>query len=295
MGKYNSTKKLSPELNMINSIDPSTFKKGKAYVAATSYKFGDYTPYLYKTEDYGKSWSLITDGINSNYFTRVIRSDKKREGLLYAGTEWGMYISFDDGNSWSEFQLNLPVTSIRDLEVKDNDLVVATHGRSFWIIDDLTPLHQLNNDNQNDDAILFKPALSYRMAQSGGRNRPNNLLSGQNHPNGVIINYYIKNLQKGDYIRIDIENKDGSVIRTFTNNKDKHSKIENNDINKMVGNPVLSNPNDIDNALSSDNLVSLSPRSGGNRLIWDMRYPGFRSFEGMVLYSSPNVGPKVAP
>ena len=288
-------KKLSPELNMINSIDPSTFKKGKAYVAATSYKFGDYTPYLYKTEDYGKSWSLITGGINSNYYTRVIRSDKKREGLLYAGTEWGMYISFDDGNSWSEFQLNLPVTSIRDLEVKDNDLVVATHGRSFWIIDDLTPLHQLNIDNQNDDAILFKPDLSYRMAQSGGRNRPNNLLYGENHPNGVIINYYIKNLKEGDYIRIDIENKDGSVIRTFTNNKDKNSKIENNDVNKMVGNPVLSNPNDIDNALSSDNLVSLSPRSGGNRLIWDMRYPGFKSFEGMVLYSSPNVGPKVAP
>ena len=288
-------KKLSPELNMINSIDPSPFKKGKAYVAATSYKFGDYTPYLYKTEDYGKSWSLITDGINSNYYTRVIRSDKKREGLLYAGTEWGMYISFDDGNSWSEFQLNLPVTSIRDLKVKDNDLVVATHGRSFWIIDDLTPLHQLNNNNQNDDAILFKPDLSYRMAQSGGQNRPNNLLYGENHPNGVIINYYIKNLKEGDYVRIDIENKDGSVIRTFTNNKDKNSKIENNDVNKMVGNPVLSNPNDIDNALSSDNFGSLSPRSGGNRLIWDMRYPGFKSFEGMVLYSSPNVGPKVAP
>ena len=288
-------KKLSPELNMINSIDPSPFKKGKAYVAATSYKFGDYTPYLYKTEDYGKSWSLITDGINSNYYTRVIRSDKKREGLLYAGTEWGMYISFDDGNSWSEFQLNLPVTSIRDLAVKDNDLVVATHGRSFWIIDDLTPLHQLNDNNHDDDAILFKPDISYRMAQSGGRNRPNNLLSGQNHPNGVIINYYIKNLQEGDNIRIDIENKDGSVIRTFTNNKDKYSNIENNDVNKMVGNPVLSNPNDIDNALSSDNLVSLSPSSGGNRLIWDMRYPGFKSFEGMVLYSSPNVGPKVAP
>ena len=288
-------KKLSPKLNMINSIDPSPFKKGKAYIAATSYKFGDYTPYLYKTEDYGKTWSLITDGINSNYYTRVIRSDKKREGLLYAGTEWGMYISFDDGNSWSKFQLNLPVTSIRDLAVKDNDLVVATHGRSFWIIDDLTPLHQLNDNNHDDDAILFKPDLSYRMAQSGGWNRPNNLLSGQNHPNGVIINYYIKNLQEGDYIRIDIENKDGSVIRTFTNNQDKYSKIENNDVNKMIGNPVLSNPNDIDNALSSDNLGSLSPKSGGNRLIWDMRYPGFKSFEGMVLYSSPNVGPKVAP
>ena len=287
-------KKISPELNMINSIDPSPFKKGKAYIAATSYKFGDYTPYLYKTEDYGKSWSLITDGINSSYYTRVVRSDKKREGLLYAGTEWGMYISFDDGNSWSKFQLNLPVTSIRDLEVKDNDLVVATHGRSFWIIDDLTPLHQLNHDNHDDDAILFKPDLSYRMAQSGRSSRPNNLLSGQNHPNGVIINYYIKNLKDDDYLKIDIENKDGSVIRSFTNNKGEYSQIENND-NKMVGNPVLSNPNDIDNALSSNNLGSLSPKSGGNRLIWDMRYPGFKSFEGMVLYSSPNVGPKVTP
>ena len=288
-------KKLSPELNMINSIDPSPFKKGKAYIAATSYKFGDYTPYLYKTEDYGKSWKLITDGINSSYYTRVVRSDKKREGLLYAGTEWGMYISFDDGNSWSKFQLNLPVTSIRDLEVKDNDLVVATHGRSFWIIDDLTPLHQLNEYNQDDDAILFKPDLSYRMAQSGGWNRPNNLLSGQNHPNGVIINYYIKELQEDDYLRIDIENKDGSIIRSFTNNKDKYSQVGNNDKSIMVGNPVLSNPNDIDNALSSDNLVSLSPKNGGNRLIWDMRYPGFKSFEGMVLYSSPNVGPKATP
>lgn len=288
-------KKLSPELNMINSIDPSPFKKGKAYIAATSYKFGDYTPYLYKTEDYGKSWKLITDGINSSYYTRVVRSDKKREGLLYAGTEWGMYISFDDGNSWSKFQLNLPVSSIRDLEVKDNDLVVATHGRSFWIIDDLTPLHQLNEYNHDDDAILFKPDLSYRMAQSGGWNRPNNLLSGQNHPNGVIINYYIKELQEDDYLRIDIEDKDGSIIRSFTNNQDKYSQVGNNDKSIMVGNPVLSNPNDIDNALSSDNLESLSPRDGGNRLIWDMRYPGFKSFEGMVLYSSPNVGPKATP
>ena len=288
-------KKLSPELNMINSIDPSPFKKGKAYIAATSYKFGDYTPYLYKTEDYGKSWKLITDGINSSYYTRVVRSDKKREGLLYAGTEWGMYISFDDGNSWSKFQLNLPVTSIRDLEVKDNDLIVATHGRSFWIIDDLTPLHQLNEYNHDDDAILFKPDLSYRMAQSGGWNRPNNLLSGQNHPNGVIINYYIKELQEDDYLRIDIENKDGSIIRSFTNNQDKYSQVGNNDKSIMVGNPVLSNPNDIDNALSSDNLESLSPKNGGNRLIWDMRYPGFKSFEGMVLYSSPNVGPKATP
>jgi len=278
---------LSPKLNMINSIDTSPFKKGKAYVAATSYKFGDYTPYLYKTEDYGKSWDLITNGINPNYYTRVVRSDKKREGLLYSGTEWGMYISFDDGLSWSDFQLNLPITSIRDLHVKDNDLVVATHGRSFWVIDDLTPLHQLSNDIKDNDVILFKPDLSYRLSQSGGWRSPNTLLNGENHPNGVIINYYLKEYKEDDFIKIEILNKDGSVIRSYTNNKDKLIKESNK--------PVLSNTNDIDYALSSSNIRSISPSSGGNRLIWDMRYPGFVSFEGMVLYSSPNTGPKVTP
>ena len=278
---------LSPKLNMINSIDVSPFKKGKAYVAATSYKFGDYTPYLYKTEDYGKSWDLITNGINPNYYTRVVRSDKKREGLLYSGTEWGMYISFDDGLSWSNFQLNLPITSIRDLHVKDNDLVVATHGRSFWVIDDLTPLHQLNNNIKDNNIILFKPDISYRLSQSGGWRPPNTLLNGENHPNGVIINYYLKDYKEDDFIKIEILNKNGSVLRSYTNNKEKLIK----DSNK----PVLSNTNDIDYALSSSNIRSISPSSGGNRLVWDMRYPGFVSFEGMVLYSSPNTGPKVTP
>ena len=278
---------LSPKLNMINSIDVSPFKKGKAYVVATSYKFGDYTPYLYKTEDYGKNWDLITNGINPNYYTRVVRSDKKREGLLYSGTEWGMYISFDDGLSWSNFQLNLPITSIRDLHVKDNDLVVATHGRSFWVIDDLTPLHQLNNNIKDNNIILFKPDISYRLSQSGGWRPPNTLLNGENHPNGVIINYYLKEYKEDDFIKIEILNRNGSVIRSYTNNKEKLIK----DSNK----PVLSNTNDIDYALSSSNIRSISPSSGGNRLVWDMRYPGFVSFEGMVLYSSPNTGPKVTP
>ena len=278
---------ISPKLNMINSIDISPFKKGKVYIAATSYKFGDYTPYLYKSEDYGKSWDLITNGISKDYYTRVVRTDKKREGLLYAGTEWGMFISFDDGASWNEFQLNLPITSIRDLKVKDNDLVVATHGRSFWMIDDLTPLHQLNNEIANDEAILFKPDVSYRLAQSGGWRKPNTLLVGENHPNGVIINYYIKNYDSNDFVKIDILKKDGTTIRSFTNDKNK-LKIKTNK-------PVLSNENDIDYALSASNIKSINPHSGGNKLIWDMRYPGFVSFDGMVLYSSPNTGPKVVP
>ena len=278
---------MSPKLNMINSIDISLFKKGKAYVAATSYKFGDYNPYLYKTEDYGKNWTLITNGIKSNYYTRVIRSDKKREGLLYSGTEWGMYISFDDGNSWKPFQLNLPITSIRDLIIKDNNLIVATHGRSFWIIDDLTPLHQLNDNVLLSESYLYKPDISYRMQQSGGWGRSNNLLNGVNHPNGVIINYTLKEFNENDYVKIDIVDNNNNLIRSFTNNKEK--------LLSSLEKPVLSNTNDIEYALSGNNIKSLSPKSGGNKLIWDMRYPGFKSFDGMILYSSPNVGPKAVP
>ena len=133
-----------------------------------------------------------------------------------------MFISFDDGNSWKPFQLNLPVTSIRDLHVRDNDLIAATHGRSFWMIDDLTPLHQLDNDVSQSNSTLFKPDISYRLAQSGGWRKPNTLLVGENHPNGVIINYYIRNYNsENDFVKIDILNKDGSIIRTFTNDVGK--------------------------------------------------------------------------
>ena len=279
---------ISPKLNMINSIDVSPFKDGTAYVAATSYKFGDYTPYLYKTSNYGDTWELITNGIKSNYYTRVIRSDKVVEGLLYAGTEWGMFISFDDGKSWSSFQLNLPITSIRDLKVKENDLIAATHGRSFWMIDDLTPLHQLSQEIINKNFYLFKPDKSYRMHQSGGWGRVNTKLVGENHPNGVIINYYIKNLKEKDKVRIDILDSENKIIQSYSNKN--LDDTENND-----SKPVLSNSQDIDYALTGMNIKSLKVKSGGNRLIWDMRYPGFTSFDGMVLYSSPNVGPKAIP
>tara|TARA_B100001778_G_scaffold334273_1_gene345082 strand:- start:311 stop:3499 length:3189 start_codon:yes stop_codon:yes gene_type:complete len=278
-------KSISPRLNMINSIDISSFDKGKAYVAATSYKFGDYTPYVYKTNDYGESWTLITKGINKNYYTRVIRADKKRPGLLYAGTEWGMFISFDDGNSWKSFQLNLPITSIRDIHIKENDLIVATHGRSFWIIDDLTPLHQLSNNLTSKNSHLYKPDISYRM--QSGWNGSGSLLNGENHPNGVIINYFVKNIKNEDFIKIEIFNQEEKLIRSFTNNKQKL-------ISSSVK-PVSSNSNDIDYALSGKNIKSLNPVNGGNRLVWDMRYPGYKTFEGMVFYSSPNVGPKVIP
>jgi photosystem II stability/assembly factor-like uncharacterized protein len=260
---------LSPKLNMINCIDPSPFREGTAYVAATSYKFGDYTPYLYKTTDYGKSWTLITQGIKANHYTRAIRSDKVREGLLYAGTEWGMYLSFDDGKNWQSFQLNLPVTSIRDLHVRDNDLIAATHGRSFWMIDDLTPLHQLSDAVSGSRFHLFTPDNAYRLQQSGW-GRHNMKLEGENHPNGAIINYYVEKLEDTDTVLLDILDASGNPVQQFSNKavEDRHD-------------PSAIRP--------------LKVRSGGNHFIWDLRYPGFTSFEGMVLYSSPNLGPKAVP
>ncbi len=254
---------MSPELNMMNCIDVNPFVKGGAYVAATAYKFGDYTPYLYKTTDYGKTWQLITAGIDQTAYTRAIRADKTRPGLLYAGTEWGMYISFDDGASWQSFQLNLPIVSIRDLHVRDNNLIAATHGRGFWLLDDLTPLHQLNDEVAARHFYLFKPKDAIRMNQ-GGRGRPDFKLQGKNHPAGVVFYSYFKDLQETDSVVLTIMEADGDVIRTFSNKaKDKKDRMK--------------------------------VKKGGNSFVWDMRYPGFKEFKGMVLYSSPNRGPKAVP
>ena len=259
----NVTPKGSPKFNMMNCIDIHPFKKGAAYLAATHYKFGDYTPYLYKTSNYGKTWELITKGIPSNHYTRAIRADKTREGLLYAGTEWGMYISWDDGANWKPFQLNLPITAIRDLHVRDNMLIAATHGRAFWIIDDLGPIQQLDNKLTSVGHHLFKPKPAYRMAQ-GGRGIANTKLVGENHPNGVLLNYFIKDYDPMRKVELRIEETDGSLIRLFANNaKEKKNKLKINE-NK-------------------------------NRFVWDMRYDGFKEFKGLVLYSSPNLGPKAVP
>ncbi len=258
------TPKGSPKFNMMNCIDIHPFKKGSAYLAATHYKFGDYTPYLYKTNDYGKTWELITNGIPDTYYTRAIRADKTREGLLYAGTERGMFISWDDGKNWKTFQLNLPLTSIRDLHIRDNMLIAATHGRSFWMIDDLGPIQQLNSEIANSTHYLFNPKPAYRMAQSGGWGTPNTRLVGENHPNGVLFNYFIKDYKPEMKVELRIEEVDGTLIKSYTNKaKDRKDKL------------------------------NVSTKE--NRFVWDMRYEGFKEFPGMVLYSSPNNGPKAVP
>ncbi|WP_020607006.1 VPS10 domain-containing protein [Spirosoma spitsbergense] len=257
----NVTPPMSPKVNMINAVEVNPFVKGGAYIAATAYKFGDYTPYIYKTLDYGKTWTVVTKGIPADEFVRVVRADPKRKGLLYAGTEKGVWVSFDDGERWSKLQLNLPPVPIHDLAVKNDNLIAATHGRSFWLIDDLTPLHQVSKDVASKDAVLYKPMPSYRMA---GSNKREAALEGENHPNGVLIHYFIKNIDDKSDVRLDILESDGDTIRSFSNK-------------------------------AKEKANQLTVKAGGDRFVWDMRYPGYKTFPGMVFYGSPNLGPKAVP
>ncbi len=257
----NVTPSVSPKYNMMNSVEVNPFVKGGAYVAATSYKFGDYTPYIYKTLDYGKTWTVMTKGIPKDEFVRVVRADPKRKGLLYAGTERGVWVSFDDGESWSKLQLNLPPVPIHDLAIKNDNLIAATHGRSFWLIDDLTPLHQLRSDLAAKEAILYQPMPTYRMAGTSKRDAQ---LEGENHPNGVMIHYFIKKTDPAAEVRLDILESNGTLIRSFSTKAKEKADL-------------------------------LKVKSGGDRFVWDMRYPGYKTFPGMVFYGSPNLGPKAVP
>ena len=260
----NVTPPMSPKYNMMNCIDVNPFVKGGAYVVATSYKFGDTTPYVYKTTDFGKSWSVITSGIPKEEFVRTVRADPKRQGLLYAGTEKGMWISFDDGASWNKFQLNLPPVPIHDLAVKNDNLIAATHGRSFWIIDDLTPLHQLSKEMIVKEFDLFQPMPSYRMASKEGYSDVDRKLEGENHPGGVMVHYFIKNVDDKSDIKIDILEMNGALIKSFTNK-------------------------------AKEKVDQVIAKTGGNRFVWNMRHPGYKTFPGMVYYGSPNAGPKAVP
>ncbi len=254
----NVTPKQMPTWAMVNSIDASHFDEGSAYIAATLYKEGDFRPYLYKTSDFGATWTTITSGIDAEHFTRVVRADPKRKGLLYAGTETGMYISFDDGASWNPFQLNLPIVPITDLTIKENNLVVATQGRSVWIIDDLTVLHQLHS-YATDKAVLYGPKDSYRTKGGGGRESKT---AGTNHPNGVITHFYLP--KEDSKVALRFTNAAGDTLATYgTEEKEKKNKLK---IEK-----------------------------GGNTFVWNTRGLGAKKLEGMILWWANLDGPKAVP
>ena len=256
----NVTPKNLPEWMMINSVDPSPFDPATCYIAGTRYKMGDFTPYLYKTNDYGATWQKITKGIAKEHFTRVLRADPKRKGLLYAGTETGMYISFDDGANWKPFQNNLPIVPVTDLTLKDNSLIVATQGRSLWMIDDLSVLHQLEVNDNATQLQLFTPKASYRMGARGGRSSKT---AGTNLPGGVQLHYYLKNHDtEKDSLSLTLMEADGTVIKTFSNHDKK-------------------NP--------------LKATAKGNTFFWNLRYPGAKKLPGMILWGASLSGARAVP
>jgi photosystem II stability/assembly factor-like uncharacterized protein len=261
----NVTPKDLPEWMMINSVEFDPHTKGGIYVAGTRYKLGDYQPYLYKSKDYGKTWTKITNGIDPGHFTRVLRADPKRKGLLYAGTESGMYISFDDGASWKSFQLNLPIVPITDLTIKNDNLIAATQGRSFWLIDDLTPLHQLSDQVTSSDSYLFKPMPSYRMGPAFSFGRAPKT-AGQNHPGGVLVHFIVKDTAKAQ-VSLEFLQQDGKLIKKFSTKPDLKAKEE--------------------------KLTLKQP--GMNRFNWNMRYPNAEQFDGMILWAASLNGPRALP
>ena len=251
----------SPKYLMWNSVEPDPFVKGGLYAAGTLYKTGDFQPYMYKTKDYGKTWEKITNGIPNNHFTRVLRADPNKEKLLYAGTESGMFISFDDGISWNSFQLNLPLVPITDLTIKNNNLIAATQGRSLWLIDDLTPLYQLNKEVNNASMKLFKPIDSYRMG-SPGRGTPRN--AGKNHHNGVEVFFNIddKILDDNTSVTLEFLDNEKKLIKKYDNQSDENALDINGEKNSFV---------------------------------WNMRYDDAKGFDGLIMWAASLRGPIASP
>ncbi len=270
----NVTPRELPEWALISTIEPSPHAAGTAYVAATRYKLDDFGPYVFKTSDYGASWTSIVDGLPREAFTRVVREDARRRGLLFAGTETGIYVSSNDGQPWHRLQMGVPITPIHDLAVKNDDLVVATHGRSFWIVDDITPLHETIADGAVHlftprSTVRFRGFQGFSLPRAEGKNSrligpvhityvssPDGevlLDAGSNPPNGVAITYALR-----DELAVDL-----TIL-------DEH------------GEPILT-------------LVNQPGTPGVHRAIWDMRYPPPASVEGVTFWEESGAAGPLAP
>ncbi len=262
---------------LINAIEISPHEKGTAYIATTRYKFNDHTPGLYKTTDYGKTWIKISKGIPDGAFTRVVREDEQRKDLLFAGTETGVYISWNAGKEWIPFQLNLPITPITDLRIHKGDLIAATSGRSFWILDDLSLLRQYKKEA--DSLFIYQPEDSYlvngssELDESDSEFTGTNKTRGVNPSTGVVIYYQLPALKENEEISMEIKDAEGKIVRSF-------SSVEDSTYKKYDGGPSK-NP-------------SLSKEKGLNRFVWNMRYPTMKAVPDVYIESSFN-GHKAIP
>src|SRR3982075_1226404 len=247
----NVTPRDMPEWSMVSIIEPSPHEAGSAFAAIDRHKLDDFKPLIYRTHDSGKTWTRIVSGIPEGAYVRSVREDPWRKGLLYAGTELGVYVSFDDGGHWQPLQLNLPVSPIHDLVVKDDDLVVATHGRSFWVLDDLTPLRQLDPAAAVPEVRLYQPQPAYRLHFPLEVNRRQPV--GDNPPPGAIIDYYFKSAPK-DEVTLEILDKDGKLVRHLSSKEKKETEQP---------------PEWPDR---QERVKTIPANEGMNRFAWDIRY-----------------------
>lgn len=268
----NVTPRGAPE-GMINAIEVSPHEPGTAYIALAAYKLNDPNPYIYKTTDYGKSWTRLDGDLPDGNFVRVVREDKVKPGLLYAGTELGMYISFDDGDNWQSLKLNLPPVPITDLAIRQGDLVVATQGRGFYVLDDIAIFSQISNDQADKQLHVLNPSSTEMI--TGRRNGSN--IEGENPPNGVILSYHIAEEQDA-LLSIEILDSIGNVVR--------HYSSEESDWDRCV----IANMS----PRQERSLSYPSKKQGMNLWTWDMRRQGITCIDEVFMFSGWN-GAKVMP
>jgi hypothetical protein len=265
----------------IAMIEASRFDPAVAYVAVDRHRLDDQKPYLYRTRDYGKTWQPITAGIAGTSFVNAVREDTQRKGLLFAGTELGIYVSFDDGERWQPLQLNLPVTSIRDMTVHEDDLAIATYGRSFWIMDDITLLRQIGPQGQTESALLYKPAKAFRIDNDGflGSPLPPEEPTAKNPPAGAIIDYYLRSAASS--LTLEISDSSGKLVRHYVSGPRK----EHPHPPMAIAERWLPTP------------VALDNTAGAHRFIWDLRWAssgGSSGDEDEDASGAPH-GPRVVP
>jgi photosystem II stability/assembly factor-like uncharacterized protein len=270
-----------PELtswSKVTHIEASHTDAGTAYAAVDRHRLDDYQAYLYRTRDFGKTWQRVSNGIPNGSFANCVREDPVRKGLLYACTEKGIYVSFDDGDDWQPLQLNLPVTSVRDLVVHEDDLVVATFGRSFWVLDDVTPLRQIDSQVAAANSWLFRPGVAYRVRPGNDQGTPVPMdeALAANPPDGVVFDYYLKEKSRGP-VQLEILDSEGRVVRQFASNDE----------------PQKPKPSDVPFPMNwVRDPQPLSNEAGMHRFVWNLRYAVSKSVRGS--YFGPT-GPWAVP
>jgi hypothetical protein len=254
----NVTPKGMPEFGRVSQIDASRFNPGAAYVSVRRPLLGDEAPYIFRTTDYGRSWTKVVQGIRPDAYVHAVREDPTRRGLLYAATQHGVYVSYDDGGTWQDLSLTMPDVPVADLIVEKNELVIATHGRGFWVLDDIGSLRQLTNATAQSTVVLFKPTDALAIVQGGDNGTPwqKDEPQAENAPVGAVIDYYLKSAASGPVV-IDILDASGKVVRSYSS---------------ATPVPATTAPQTV-SALWVRPPATVPTSAGMHRWIWDLREP----------------------